>query len=123
MQDILLPFRRICFAPIIDNLIEHGGARPRLGVSIASIEAYEEFAEITLDVEKGAVITRVEDGGAAQYAGIIPNDVVISVDGQTVNDPETLIELLNTKSIGDTVLLTVYRDGLKEDIAVRLKAE
>ena len=109
--------------PIIDNLIEHGGPRPRLGVSIASIQDYEEYAEIELPVRDGVVITRVEDGSAAQYAGIIPNDVVTAIDDQEIGDTETLIEILSTKTIGDEVLLSINRDGRQQEITVRLKAE
>ncbi len=111
------------FRPIIENLIEHGGPRPRLGVSIATLADYEEYAEVVLPAEEGVVVTRVEDGSAAQYAGIIPNDVVIAIDDVKVHDPEGLIAQMNTKSIGDEILITINRDGQTQDIAVRLKAE
>ncbi len=109
--------------PIIENLIEFGGPRPRLGVSIASIPAYEEYAEIDMDIDRGAVITRIEDGGAAQYAGLLPNDVVIAVNNQSVSSPDDLIKFLSERKIGDEVTITIYRNGNEKDIAVKLKAE
>ncbi len=111
------------FEPIINNIIEHGGPRGRLGVSIASIPDYEEYAELDLGIDEGVVITRVEDGGAAQYAGIIPNDIILMVDEKSVSSPEDLVATLNQYSIGDEVLLTIYRDQSRQEIAVILKAE
>ncbi|MBX2817240.1 MAG: trypsin-like peptidase domain-containing protein [Saprospiraceae bacterium] len=107
---------------VVDNIIEFGGPRGRLGVSITSVSAFEEYQETKLAVNEGAVITEVEDGSAAQYAGLIPEDVITRMDGEKVTDPDQLITRLSKKKIGDEVKLTLVRDGQKQHVTVALKA-
>lgn len=107
---------------VVDNIIEHGGPRGRLGVSIASIQAYEEYAETTLRTSEGVVVTEVENGSAAQYAGLVPYDVITNLDGKSVKSPEQLVKFLSNKKIGEKVVLTLLRDGKRKSLTVHLKA-
>ncbi|NND05103.1 MAG: PDZ domain-containing protein [Saprospiraceae bacterium] len=107
--------------PVVENIIEFGGPRVTLGVNVATIEDYETYAEIDLKVEDGVVVTKVEDGSVAQYAGIVPQDVIISIDKERIYDVNTLVELMNKHRIGDEILLVVRRNGKRKDILVKLK--
>ncbi len=109
--------------PVIDNIIDHGGPRGRIGLSIAAIADYEESEEIDLGIDRGVVVTKVEDRGAAQYAGIIPGDVIIKIDDEAARSPEVVADLLSQRKIGDQVAVTLMREGRKRVIDVRLKAD
>ena len=48
----------------------------------------------------GAELTSVRDGGPAQTAGLRPDDVVIELDGEMVDEPGDIFRLLNRERIG-----------------------
>ena len=64
----------------------------------------------------------ITPGGPAEKAGIRPGDVVLAVDGVPVAAPEELVVQVRAKAVGDTVVLTVRRDGKTEKVTVRLAA-
>lgn len=107
---------------IVDNIIQFGGARVTLGVYVASIKDYEEYAERELAVKNGVVVTEVIDGGAAQYAGILPTDIIIEVDKKEIRSAEDLAEIMSRFKIGDKVEITLVRNKKTERIQVLLKA-
>jgi hypothetical protein len=69
--------------------------------------------------ESGCQIREVTPGSAAAKAGMMPQDVVTEFDDQPVRDFESLIELIADKLPGDTVPITVVRNGEP----VKLEAE
>jgi S1-C subfamily serine protease len=88
-----------------------------------------------LSVEQGILIERVIPGGPAAKAGIrggnrsvlaglrelrIGGDILIAIDGKEVAGQQDVNLLLNRSRPGDTVTLTVVRDGKKMDIKVTL---
>ncbi len=107
---------------VVANIIEHGGPRGRMGAGIATIEEFEESMNLKLSVDRGVVVVSVEDGSAAQYSGILPHDVIIEADGMIIDSPETLVEILTKKRIGDMINLTIIRSGEEKVISVQLKA-
>lgn len=108
--------------PVVNNIIDFGGPRVTLGVYVASIADYEEYANEDLDTEVGVVVTELVDGGAAQYSGILPNDVIIKVDKVTINSADDLVKIMGAHKIGDVVEIILKRNGQTETISVRLKA-
>jgi Do/DeqQ family serine protease len=107
---------------IVDNIIQFGGARVTLGVYVASIKDYEEYAERELASKNGVVVTEVIDGGAAQYAGILPTDIIVKVNKKDINSAEDLADIMSQFKIGDKVEITLVRNGKTEKIPVLLKA-
>lgn len=106
---------------IADNIIKHGGPRGMLGVNVNDVD--EKFAaEKNLSVTSGVYIAELVDGGAAQYAGLLPNDVITSVDGQRVKNAPELIEILDNTKVGEVLELTINRNGRSKKIPVALKA-
>lgn len=108
--------------PVINNIIDYGGPRVSLGIYVASIPDYEEYAGREMHTDKGIVVTELVDGGAAQYAGIIPTDIITKVDDVEVNSADDLVEIMSHHKIGDQVKITLVREGKTEKIVVKLKA-
>ncbi len=106
---------------IVDNIIHYGGPRVRLGVAIASLREYEEYSGIDLNVNGGVVVTKVDNDSAAQHAGLLPNDVILSIDNKDVDQVETLVDMIRKHKIGDEVILTISRDNKIKKIPVILK--
>jgi Do/DeqQ family serine protease len=106
---------------IVDDIIEYGSyQRGYLGVSITDLD--DDLAkELGLDISQGVVVASVQDGSAAQYAGILPNDVIVKVDGKSVISSPELQELVGRAKVGDNVKLEINRNGDKKEFPVRLK--
>lgn len=107
---------------IADDIIEYGSfQRAYLGVSIFELDS--DYAnEYGLDFSQGVVIERLEEGGSAQYAGLLPQDVIVAVDGRSIKSIPELQEVVGRSKVGDVISVTVYRSGKMQDIQVRLNA-
>lgn len=96
----------------IDQILEHGEVRRgQLGVIIQDLT--RELAE-AFDIDsqqRGVVIAEVQDGSAADKAGLKAGDIVVSVDGKTVESSAQLRNEIGQRRIGDGVKLTILREG------------
>ncbi len=70
----------------------------------------------------GAEISVVESTGPAAVAGLQPGDVVLAVDGQTVDDPSDLGRIVQSNEPADTLPFVLLRDGEEITVAVSLGA-
>ena len=72
---------------------------------------------------EGARIDQVPDGTPAAAAGLQTDDLVTRIDGERVTDGIALIVAIRTHQPGETVLLTVVRDGDEQTIEVTLDSK
>jgi S1-C subfamily serine protease len=120
---------------VAQQLIAHGRVwRATLGVE--GFPIWPELAEaLQLPVQQGLLVQQVAAGSAASEAGIragnrtvlaglqeirIGGDVIIGVNGTAVTNQMDLNLLLNRAQPGDTVTLTIVRDGKKMNVPVKL---
>ncbi|MBF6613390.1 MAG: serine protease [Chloroflexi bacterium] len=92
-----------------DSLAQHGSIkRGYLGIS-------SQLVEIPLsqragkDQERGLLIIRVENGSPAEKGGLLLGDILVSVDGQQVNDIENLHLIMSGDRVGKVVPVEVVR--------------
>jgi putative serine protease PepD len=120
---------------IANDLITSGRVhRAFLGVQTLSVSGGLAEA-LDLPVQEGLLVEVVTKGGPAADAGIhggdriaeagmrrfyIGGDVIVSIDGQKVNNDFDVNLVLNHHRPGDTVNVTLYRGGKKMDIPVKL---
>lgn len=71
-------------------------------------------------VTEGARVVRVVDNSPAAPAGILAGDVIVQFNGKAVEDPGNLRTLIGTCKAGDTVELTLLRDGETMNVSVKL---
>ena len=71
----------------------------------------------------GAEIVSVGDGTPAAKAGLKAGDVVTAVDGERVESAVSLVGQIRERSVGDTVTLTVLRDGGTLEVKATLAAQ
>jgi serine protease Do len=70
----------------------------------------------------GILVSRVVDGSPADRAGVRKGDVLISVSGDRVSSPGELSRIVRDHRVGESVNLSIWRDGSRRTIAVRLGA-
>jgi serine protease Do len=91
-----------------------------------SLRATEVTAEIAsamgLDRPGGVLVETVQPSGPADRAGLKRGDVIFEVDGRAVDDLQSLRFRLATRSIGDTVTMSVRRRGKVRRIPFALQA-
>lgn len=106
--------------PIIEDLIKNGRVtgRPTLGVSGEDIsDIYSRY----YDIPKGFRVRQIAIDSAAEKAGIQVNDIIIGIEGQLVESLDELNAVKNKYKAGDTVKISVYRDGEIIDLEVTLQ--
>ncbi|MBI1228353.1 MAG: PDZ domain-containing protein [Bacteroidetes bacterium] len=107
---------------IVDDLIKNGNyERGFLGINIADLDN-ETANELGLDISQGVLVESLVDGGAAQYAGVLPNDVIVQANGKKVKSSADLLEAVGGSKAGEMVSLVLNRSGKQENLSVRLKA-
>lgn len=77
--------------------------------------------ELDLKVKRGALIAKLENGSAAQYAGLLPYDVITNVNGKKVITGQDLVEELQEAKAGDELKMVVNRKGEIKEVKVVLK--
>jgi serine protease Do len=79
------------------------------------------FLGVTLDPDAaGATIFQVTAGGAAEKAGLQPKDTILLIDANEIVNQESLINTLLGYKAGETVKITLERDGKRTVISVTL---
>lgn len=92
----------------LDNFNTTGGfSRPYLGVSYIIITRRMALAN---ELPEGAYVESVVEGSAASNAGIEPNDILTKIDGEKINEQNTLAKVIASKKVGQSIKLTVWRD-------------
>lgn len=103
------------------DLIKYGNVqRGYLGVNISEVNS-KMVEEKGLKVNDGVYVGGFPSGSAAQSAGLKVNDVIVKIDGITTGSQSKLMELVGRKRPGETVVVTVNRDGDIKDFNVVLK--
>jgi S1-C subfamily serine protease len=72
------------------------------------------------DGGQGALISRVEPDSPADTAGMADGDIVIAIDGNTVDGAAGLVAAIRDRGPGESVELTVIRDGALTDLIATL---
>ena len=107
---------------VVDDLVQYGEVRRALlGVSITPVDN-TEARYYELDEVVGAKVMGVNESMAAARAGIRIGDVIVQVEGETVESVPDLQRKIRRYEPGDDVRVTVIRrdDLARETLTVRL---
>ena len=116
---------------VVPQLIAAGKyVRPALGIQVD--DRLNQLVTQKLGV-KGVAVLRVTPGSPAAAAGlrgarvqdngaIVPGDVIVAVNGESVDSVARLLGRLDERNVGDAVRLTILRDGQKTEVNVTLQA-
>ena len=103
---------------VIEQLRKSGKVtRGRIGVSIQNLT--KDLADsLGLSRTDGAVVGTVEDDSPAAKAGIEPGDVVLKLDGRTIESSSDLSRAVRAMRPGQKVAVTVWRAGKARELTV-----
>jgi Do/DeqQ family serine protease len=105
----------------MDQILETGEVkRGQIGVGIQDITADLQKAFDLKNGQQGVLITNVFDDTPAEKAGLEPGDVIIAIDGNDTASASQLRSQIGIKKIGESVKVTVIRDGKKKNLTVKI---
>lgn len=105
---------------VVAQLKEFGETRRGwLGVRIQDISADMVEAIDGLENTNGAMVTNVPEGPAME-AGVLAGDVILSFDGQDVEDTRGLVRQVGNAEVGKSVRVVVLRDGKTQTLKITL---
>ena len=106
---------------VAQELLENGyvTGRPYLGISYYGVTDAQTAAQLGVN-SYGVYIVEVVKGGPAEKAGLKAGDRIVSVDGSEVGSQSDLGTLMQNYKAGDTMEITVARDGQMQTVTVTL---
>ncbi len=104
---------------IVDQLLAQGyvSGRPYLGVTVQQLSSFDQ---LYYRLPSGLYVTEVAPNTDAAAKGLVPGDILLSIDGQRLTDTNTLQQLLYSHSAGDTVNVIIYRSGMQYQLSLQL---
>jgi len=117
----------ICFAVasntakfVLGEIIRHGRVRRAyIGVSAQTVPVPRRYArEFGLDNRLGALVTGIEPSSPAAAAGLVTQDIIVGLDGESVAGIDDLVRLLDAGRVDRDVALKVLRFGALMELSV-----
>lgn len=104
---------------VINKFNETGQfTRPFLGVRY---EFVDSVSSIRYKIPQGAYVNEVVAGAPAEKAGIQKSDIIIKIDGQILNNSDTLSGEIDKHKVGDKVSIEVWRSNETKTLSVTLE--
>ncbi len=102
---------------IVESIIEKGYySKPYLGVGVVDVSReYQIYG-----LPQGAAIQTITEGGPAEAAGLQVGDIITKVGDAEITSRTDLTTIIGRCKIGDTIHLTVYRQGETVEVAVTI---
>ena len=105
---------------VIDDLIEYNKVlRPYIGIT--GIDLDESTVRRYKLSALGVYIQSVQNFSPAEKAGLQSGDIIIKADGKEVKTMDELNEIKNTHQIGETMTLTINRNGNEKEFTIILE--
>ena len=105
---------------IAQQLLLHGTvSHPYLGITYQGIDPQLQAVK-SLPTDHGALVSDVKAGSPSDKGGIKKNDIITAIDGQDIDQDNTLFALLSKHKVGDKVKLAILRNGNKLTAEVTL---
>jgi serine protease DegS len=100
------------FQEMVDQAVEANAGY--LGVITGeALNAQSSQLFFGIDNIRGMLVESVDEGGAAERAGILPGDVITMVEETSVIDAQNIMMEVRNKKPGDSIDIQIYRDGQK----------
>ena len=85
-----------------------------MGISVSDVNQQTQL----YGIPAGAAVQAVSDDSPAAEAGLQAGDVITRVNGTEITGSSDLVSLVSASSIGDTLTMTVYRQGSTMELTV-----
>ena len=106
---------------VAQELLENGyvTGRPYLGITYLAVTDAQTAAQLGVNAY-GVYVVEVVKGGPADKAGLQAGDRIVSVDGTEIASKDDLGTLMQKHAAGDTLSITIARDGQMQTVNVTL---
>ena len=106
---------------VAQDLLENGyvSGRPYMGITYIAVTDAQTAAQLNVNAY-GVYVVDVVQGGPADKAGLQAGDRIVSVDGSEVATQSDLGTLMQQHTAGDTLSITVARDGQMQTVSLTL---
>lgn len=105
---------------IMGQILDFGEVRRGLlGVTITTIDA-ESAKALGAEVNRGALVSDVQPGSAAEEAGVQVDDIIVRVDNRKIDDSRALLNAIGLKGSGDKVRIELLRNGETRTVTATL---
>jgi len=105
---------------IIADLIEHNKVlRPYIGITGINLD--ENMVKQYKLAALGVYIRSVQNFSPAEKSGLQAGDIIIKANGQDIKTMDELNNIKNSHKIGDTMNLTINRNGTEKEITIKLE--
>lgn len=106
---------------VVEDLLKYGEVqRALLGIQIQDVDG-KMAEEKGLKVTEGVYVAKVNEGGAAEAAGIAEGDVIVKLGDKSIASTSELQELVARNRPGDKISVTVIRNGKEKTLSATLK--
>ena len=105
---------------VYNDIIKNGKVvRGSIGVRFTQSDSAKAEALLKANgASEGVFIDQVPAGGPADKAGIKEQDIIVAINGKPVHNGGELVDRVTSTPIGNTLTITVLRDGKKMDFPV-----
>ena len=106
---------------VAQDLLENGyvSGRPYMGITYIAVTDAQTAAQLNVNAY-GVYVVDVVQGGPADKAGLKAGDRIVSIDGTEIAQKDDLGTLMQQHTAGDTLSITVARDGQMQTVSLTL---
>ena len=106
---------------VAQDLLENGyvSGRPYMGITYIAVTDAQTTAQLNVNAY-GVYVVDVVQGGPADKAGLKAGDRIVSIDGTEIAQKDDLGTLMQQHTAGDTLSITVARDGQMQTVSLTL---
>ncbi|HRE57659.1 MAG TPA: PDZ domain-containing protein [Candidatus Kapabacteria bacterium] len=90
------------------NTLSCAKPRPFLGVTLGDA------------ANKGVPVTAITPASAAEKAGLVKGDIIVSIDGKELNNSQEVVECIQSKKAGNDIAIVITRDGQQKNLTATL---
>lgn len=106
--------------PIVESIIEKGYvSKPYIGVTVSNVSSESQL----YGLPKGAAIQSVTEDSPAEKAGLQRGDIITNANDTEITSSDDLVSMVRKMAVGDTLNVTVYRQGQTLNMTVTVEEQ
>ena len=109
---------------IVKEIVEKGGNIERTNLGVGGYDVNDELIKefkLNLKTNRGFYVEEVERKSAAQLGGLLPGDVIINIDTNTIDSYNDIEKAMKYSKVGDKVNIRVNRNGKELTLPIQLR--
>jgi len=109
---------------VVDDLQKFGGVRRGSIGYVQVVPLSGRLAdELRAPTSDGVVVNEMSRESAACKNGLEPGDIILSVNGTTINDPSQFVRLIADSTIGSTAQIQILREGRRSTLKIPIETQ